>query len=402
MSTRVIGASGRRSRRVSPPPGDSSAMSTPSMASTKPRATVSPRPTPPPLAVVGALERLEHALALVLGHAGAVVDDLRASRSRAGGGADLDRPPSAPWRSALSSRLASTRSSSPGRRGPSGRSSGTSTGDLLCGAGHGRAPRRRPPRRARPARAGRSARRPPAGWRRAGWRRSRRAGRRSPRSSASSSLALLGGPVDVGLAQGADRGLDRRRAGCAGRGRRRRAARCAGGRPWRASRASRASLAQAPALVGGLGRGGERLQHALVLGEQRRAAADQAQVVARSGRRSAAAPPRRAAPSPRARRRPTRRDGRSRGLSATDSMWNVLAGALQDAVQRLRAPRGRRPRARTASRPPPRPARRPRARRAATSTAPLTIAATMTKTASASACSPCATSSVWTGGRRSS
>ena len=74
-------------RIVSPPPGVSSATIAPPIASTNPRATARPSPTPAGAAVVEALERLEQPLALLVRHARAVVDDLELRALGAGDGA---------------------------------------------------------------------------------------------------------------------------------------------------------------------------------------------------------------------------------------------------------------------------------------------------------------------------
>ena len=90
-------ATGRRSARrrrwpggprseitvVSPPPGVSSRISSPSMASVKPRATARPSPTPVHGGPVPQpLERLEDALAVGGAHPGALVDDAQVRRGR--------------------------------------------------------------------------------------------------------------------------------------------------------------------------------------------------------------------------------------------------------------------------------------------------------------------------------
>ena len=58
-----------------PPPGASSIVSVPALASTKPRAIARPSPVPPTRAPRAAEERLEDALALVERDARPVVDD---------------------------------------------------------------------------------------------------------------------------------------------------------------------------------------------------------------------------------------------------------------------------------------------------------------------------------------
>ena len=76
-------------RIVRPPPGVWSATIAPPIASMNPRATASPRPTPPPPLVAEPLERLEEPLALLGGDAGAVVDDLELRALGAGERAHL-------------------------------------------------------------------------------------------------------------------------------------------------------------------------------------------------------------------------------------------------------------------------------------------------------------------------
>ena len=106
---------------------------------------------------------------------------------------------------------------------------------------------------------------------------------------------------------------------------------------WRSTAASarawRGLLGELAALVGGLRRAGERVQHALVLGEQRRAAADQPQLgpIGTSKRSGASSPGGRPAdvldvgPVARCRARAT--------FSATDSMPNISRAWRSTLVQ---------------------------------------------------------------------
>ena len=164
-----------------------------------------------------------------------------------------------------------------------------------------------------------------------------RASSRSADSSmvASSSSRRPRVHVDVALAQGGDRRLDR--------GQRRAQVVADGGEQRRALAVDRGELARArlraePApLVGGLGRRGEGVQHALVLREQLRAAPEQPQpgtdrdIEAQRSFAPRGAQPARSASchSP---------VSRSRAFRATDSMSNVRR-AGQDAVQRRPPPR---------------------------------------------------------------
>ena len=95
--------------------GVSSATIAPPIASTNPRATARPSPTPPPASRSSRRwNGSKSALALLGRDARARGRRSRASRSRRRRSALRPRPaPSPPWRSALSSRLASTRSSRP-------------------------------------------------------------------------------------------------------------------------------------------------------------------------------------------------------------------------------------------------------------------------------------------------
>ena len=151
------------------------------------------------------------------------------------------------------------------------------------------------------------------------------------------------------------------------------------------ARACSRLAAQPLALVGGPRGGGEGVEHALVLGEQRRAAADAAAAAGRAAtsKRSGASLPAGAQPacsasihSPLA---------GSRAFSATDSIPNVSRACRSTSCsESLLVEVGageRRQRLGLGSRP-----ARPRcARRTASSTAPLTSAATATKTTSATA-----------------
>ena len=155
------------------------------MASVKPRAMARPRPSPPVVVRSSqALERLEHPVPVGRGHAGAVVDHLRARprspcrRGRAAGSAGSGGL--AAW--ALATRLATTRSSRPG----SAQDEGQVVGDVdvdrrVAGAGRAAAPGRRPRRAPPAAGATLTARRPAGGSSTAGCRPGRRAGRWTPR-----------------------------------------------------------------------------------------------------------------------------------------------------------------------------------------------------------------------------
>ena len=373
-------------RIVRPPPGVSSAISAPPIASTKPRATASPSPTPAGAAVVeragtARTSRSRSAPATP----GAVVDDLelRAARRRRARVTSIGSAPP-PWRSALSSRLASTRSSRPGSACTSGRSSGTSTVDALGRVRQRRAGAARRPRRARPAAVCTAS--APAWSRLASSRLPTTPSSRSADSSivASSSSRSLVGPVDVGLAQAADRGLDpgQRRAQVVADGGEQRGALAVDVGERRAPR-SASPLSRRPSYAV-CGRGGERL--------------------------AAPAGPRRTAPGrgrPAAGRGPigtSKRSGaslaggrpagvldvdplaarRARAPSAPPTPCRTSrARGSRIVAQRLRARRGRRRRAPRASRPRRAARSAARARRAASSTAPLTSAATATKTTSA-------------------
>ena len=100
-------ASGIRSRMVRPPPGVPSATSAPPIASTKPR----PRPARarrPPVLVAEPLERLEQPLALrVVAAPGPWSATSSLALTLAGRTRVTSTGPSPPWRSALSTRLAS-------------------------------------------------------------------------------------------------------------------------------------------------------------------------------------------------------------------------------------------------------------------------------------------------------
>ena len=97
-----------------PPPGVSSTSSSPPTASTNPRATARPSPTPPRLlGVAQALERLEHPIA-VLGAIPGPRSMTRMSTRPATAPASMRSPLPPAWTSALSMRLATARSSSTG------------------------------------------------------------------------------------------------------------------------------------------------------------------------------------------------------------------------------------------------------------------------------------------------
>ena len=344
-------------------------------------------------AVARAREWLEQPLALRRRDARTVVHDLDVRVELARPRHHLDRAPP-PWRIAFSSRFASTRSSSPGSALTSGRSSGTSTDTASRAPGTDSSAAPITSSSATGTGCTLSA---PASSRLASSRFATIASSRSADSSiaASSSPRCSSDQLHVGLAQRADRRLDpgERRAEIVADGGEE-------GGPLAVGRGELARLARAlrqpPALVGGLGR--PRRTRAARAGPRRTAPGRgrSASARCRSARRSGAAPPRRAAPSRRSRPPPSRRTDAARALSATDSMPNVVRArsstwrsvscsskslrARSDSVSACRA-------ARSAA----------RARRAAASTAQLTTAATTRNTASASACSPCATWSVCSG-----
>ncbi len=193
---------------VSPPPGVSSAHTSPPIASASPRATARPRPDPVARrGVAVALEGQEDPLLGLLGHA----------RARCRRRASAMRPPrplvdtrtgraAGWWRSAFSTTLPSTRSSRPGSASTSGRP-GRAPVDPV-GLGDRRRRRPAPPRRGRPGAVRRRAR--PA-WRRdMSSRLPMRASSRSADSSmaASSSASSSGEKVTSRRAQAADRRLD--------------------------------------------------------------------------------------------------------------------------------------------------------------------------------------------------
>ena len=76
---------------VSPPPGVSSAVSVPPMASVKPRATRRPEAEPARVAVAEPLERGEQPIGLAAGDAGSAVDDAQFHAVGVGAGAQGDR-----------------------------------------------------------------------------------------------------------------------------------------------------------------------------------------------------------------------------------------------------------------------------------------------------------------------
>ena len=256
-------ASGRRMRIVRPPPVVWSATIAPPIASTKPRATDSPSPTPPSVLVVQPLERLEEALALRGRDPRAVVDDLDLRAAGAGERVHLDGGVRLPVAQRVveqvdedalqQARVGTDRAGGPrARRRSRGRMrperpataaltiSSSDTGSALTLS-------------------------TPACRRLASSRFATTASSRSAACSivSSSSWRSSSRPGDVRLAQRAHRRLDRRQ---------RRAQVVADGRQQRRALpvdvGERARLlgllGQAPALEGRLRRGGERLQHALV------------------------------------------------------------------------------------------------------------------------------------------
>ena len=81
------------STMVSPPPGVVSGIRVPPMASARPRDSARPRPTPVLVVPVAEpLERQEHLVALVVGDAGAVVDDAQLDPVAVLAGGDQRRP----------------------------------------------------------------------------------------------------------------------------------------------------------------------------------------------------------------------------------------------------------------------------------------------------------------------
>ena len=294
-----------------------------------------PSPTPVGAAVVEALERLEQPLALLARDAAAVVGDLELGAVAAGERADLDRRSLAPWRSALSSRLTSTRSSSPRSARTSGRSSGTSTRTLPRGVGD---------REQRGAddlverdRARGCTLIAPACRRLASSRLPTTASSRSADSSivASSSSRSSSRPLDVGLAQAADRRLDpreRRAQVVADRGEQRGAlavdARRALAPAWPARRAAGPRRRSARRRRRPRSTRWSSANSAGPRPTSRRSRCD----------RHVEAQRRLARPAAPSRRRSTSVHSplpRSRAFSMTDSMPNVSRAPLEDAVQRL-------------------------------------------------------------------
>ena len=108
-------------------PGRASATSAPSIASTNPRATDSPRPSPPSRGRRRAGTARTVRSRCSSRHARAVVDDLELGALGPGESVTSIGSSLPPWRIALSIRLTSTRSSRPRSARTGGRSSGTST-----------------------------------------------------------------------------------------------------------------------------------------------------------------------------------------------------------------------------------------------------------------------------------
>ena len=199
----------RRCRR----PGVSSISSSPPIASTNPRATARPRPTPRAVrAVAEPLERLEHPLAIGGRDARAAVDDAQRRRDRRPRPAvDADGRVAAATSAARSSTtLATTRSSSAGSARTRGSVSGTSTSTPSARVAEARERRPARPRRGRPRRS--AAASAPACSRLMSSRLPTSALSRSVSSSIVSrnSRALRRRPLDVVLAAGSCRRLDRR------------------------------------------------------------------------------------------------------------------------------------------------------------------------------------------------
>ena len=380
-------------RIVSPPPGVASATSAPSIASTKPRATESPRPTP----------------SVRCGRRGAANGSNRRSRCSAGtpgpwsaissfalpapaNARDLDRA-SAAVAQRVVEQVGEHALEQPGVGEHERQVVGHVDVDARRRAGE-REQRRADDlvERDRP-RPARSARRPAGGSRRAGWRRPRRGGRPSPRSSPAARSRSSVGPGRRRSAQGRHAGLDpgqRRAQVMADRREQRRA--LGGRRPPACAPRRACSLRRRPskAVCAAAAKAcSTRWSSANSAGPRptsRRSWADrhvEAQRLAALLRRPAARST--SAHSPLAWSRAFSDDGlhaeraraRGRGSPRSVSCSSRSAPASADSVSACAL-------ASSAA----------RARRAASSSAPLTTAATTTNTTSATAWSACATSSV--------
>ena len=167
-----------RIRIVRPPPSVRSATIAPSIASTKPRATERPSPTPSESAVVEALERLEDPRPLRVRARPARDRHLDLRAVPAARAVTSTGPSPAPWRRALSTTFTITRCSSPVSASPAAGLPHVDRDPLAVSGSASSAPATTSSSATGSRR--RSALPLPGGWRRAGCRRPHRADQPSP------------------------------------------------------------------------------------------------------------------------------------------------------------------------------------------------------------------------------